>query len=1048
MQVRQSYLSENNVISDNRKHCSRLITGPQQRLGFSSSGEVQSHPYFANVDWSKPWEGDAAPFIPNVESFSDGSASSHLQEISVLHSPGHKTPYRGLDPDTASSIRSRPDFVAMWAGDSSDFPAFPNSVDLSPRGAASMPPTAHDEVTEDQGDDTTVTVTSSSPSARAHAHVLARAADPKADELSSESTSMLEAQWANFDPLWIGFSYVPDRDAFAAADDELGLSSPARPSPFSSPLCEGFKSPDVAEQWTWQPHAAPTASTPYHKATEPYATILPTPLPMPVSTPYHGTVPRSLHRHAIETASRTKGGTDAAGRPFVTPLRKNSMPNILSASAAFHTPMPPSDPTRRTPASPYPFPLAPSVSRPRATPAVASLKRNDLERARSASASYGATSGEGSDSRCSGGTNAKRDISEREAWKEMEAAVLRSVRKPRQAAVTHAAAPVASRRPPMVHAATDTVLQKQDLVTGSSGGNSGISTSLADRAERKEAGATSQAPGRLMRKASAFGFGGLGGALRAKRPQLPRFLSDRTSKQQQKQPQLAPLDTSLRSPMRKGDRRASADPIASPASSTASDTTALSSSTIDSSQASPSSSRLRFFPQRSKSSVSSSGTGDAPATSSSSSLAVPGMPKLQKRRSARQLLLKAQERATPTKPTRALSPLMSGPISLNSQGDRSAEASGSSSNHQLPPASGSTSSLPVLGGPLAPQHVGQGRRNSVTDAGSAAPQSSSDDVTSSPTAPRSSKQLPRMPASAPVGQVLALQREETTRTMRRRDSREMLSRYRQGIPTSDDEDEGQKSEDTRKGVNKKQLPTLRHQTSSSTVSVAGVGGVGVGGGGGATITLSSPSLPTFPDAFGGAPAAQDENHIPSSSSVVGLSRRSSGFLNTNAGKPMRRSSMIPLVARPGLEATRAKGPSPLQHPHPQGGVKARSSTDFTFMKDRREETLAAARRPFEKTNSLDAKALAAKRAGNGPLASRFSAANVLPPEPISSATSQQARRWKEKAASSEDVEELGGELGDESGAMEGLGMRHRALQTSLDGVEDRLMRLKLRLRDE
>ncbi len=124
---------------------------------------------------------------------------------------------------------------------------------------------------------------------------------------------------------------------------------------------------------------------------------------------------------------------------FVTPARK---PSYMAIHDRFRqlqgqeAPIPEDASANYTPAvpsSPYPFPMASAVKNSHFTGGrKAVLNRRDLERARSATPGGGSV---GSDSRQSGGSNAVREISEREAWDEMMAAVQKSVRKKQPAAV-------------------------------------------------------------------------------------------------------------------------------------------------------------------------------------------------------------------------------------------------------------------------------------------------------------------------------------------------------------------------------------------------------------------------------------------------------------------------------------------------------------------------------------------------------------------------------------------------------------------------------------
>lgn len=273
----------------------------------------------------------------------------------------------------------------MWNEEVEDFPAFPNSVEQSRNARWEQEPGSREEQVESDEEDDTI------------------APSMSADRISSHGSRELEAKWAGFDPTWIGFTRVPGRDEFRQPLTEVGQYH-------CTVLLDGDTSQeDSANRIASTPHSLRAHETPDARR----------------SAARTG----DLHRRVLETTSKVRQPHD--GR-FVTPMRKGSYSNLVGSTPAnFQTPHPGVNVAAANvvPASPYPFPVG-TTARPRPTPAamsgkVAGLRRKDLERARSASVS----TGEGSDSRCSGGSNAKREISEREAWRELKAAVMQSARK-------------------------------------------------------------------------------------------------------------------------------------------------------------------------------------------------------------------------------------------------------------------------------------------------------------------------------------------------------------------------------------------------------------------------------------------------------------------------------------------------------------------------------------------------------------------------------------------------------------------------------------------
>lgn len=215
----------------------------------------------------------------------------------------------------------------------------------------------------------------------ADAHPPASGASP-ADSWPSSAESTPEAAdsdpgWHDIDTHFHGFSYVPNASAFAREN-----------------------APEAPDLLSVSPSSQPLASTPMSKASarppvSPQVGLASPEAPQP-----------TLQRRAVQAALRVRSGAS----DLHTPFRRPPAPAAESVS-------------------PYPFPLASGQRHP--TPRLApspeayathtpGIDRYDTM---------------GSDSRHSGGSTWKRNLSERQAWTEMMDAVQRSARKldPRQA---------------------------------------------------------------------------------------------------------------------------------------------------------------------------------------------------------------------------------------------------------------------------------------------------------------------------------------------------------------------------------------------------------------------------------------------------------------------------------------------------------------------------------------------------------------------------------------------------------------------------------------
>ncbi|PKI84525.1 hypothetical protein MVES_001644 [Malassezia vespertilionis] len=303
-----------------------LICAENVRLGRHGTYQVQQHPAFAHVPWTMLDTLDV-PFHPTAP---------HGQP-SVLHSP---LAHDMVSFDT-SAIDTPPSFSAIYQGALDVFPAFPDSL-------AVTPPDQHAQ----------------------HAQQEAPSPVSSAESWPSGSLAAPEAphDFHEVDVHFHGFGYLPAATAFAP---EEGLRT--LPAPSASPVPQ------------------PLASTPLGKAAASPALDA-----IPLASPLHNT-PESMHplqRRALQAAMRVRSGAE-----WITPFRDASP---IGA-----------------PASPYPFPIA-SVPRRAGTGAWTPVHTPLL------APPYDTM---GSDSRHSGGSTWKRNLTERQAWSEMMDAVQKSARK-------------------------------------------------------------------------------------------------------------------------------------------------------------------------------------------------------------------------------------------------------------------------------------------------------------------------------------------------------------------------------------------------------------------------------------------------------------------------------------------------------------------------------------------------------------------------------------------------------------------------------------------
>ncbi|MCO5573492.1 hypothetical protein L7F22_027263 [Adiantum nelumboides] len=712
---------------DNRVNCPEqlydfitcLITDADRRLGTVSSSEVQQHPFFVGVDWSRPWQ-NPVPFVPHLEAIPDIGDGSYQPEPSVLHSPKV-----GLD---SQSYDAGPmNWSKVWANDANDFPGFPNSVEISRAALDNISGGNLDQEQEDSR------VNSNRKYHERHHSYF--------DQSHSQHDHTTVAQWSSLDPTWIGFSYVPSSDAFnlSQVDVQNQFSS-------SSPLAQKTDSSNISDITSGPDLSAPIESTPpqSRKTSDQRSTYKPR---------------ESLHRHAMQTATKMRGASGSIsihdGR-FVTPVRQKSYSNLTNSAGESSTAVP-------VPASPYPFPVAQSA-RPKNTPYVGGiLKRNDLERARSASA----TSGEGSDSRCSGGSNAKREISEREAWRELKIAVMQSARKGR-------------------HAGQETMADdEEEEEDNAKGGAIHISSdSMADE---------SHVPKNALRN---------------------RRKSDGTADRRSVTFQLTSFD---KRPATAGysQPRQPLEPI------------------LDISPTHPSISP--------SSTASSASPEISPHNPTLSALSLTTPQAIGRRKSARQLLLKAQHRDTPTRIARTASPML------------------------IEPPGNLTALLVKPEESDITRKTGQLTRGNSDTAITLKQAIDIPEVRSKPDLLPPIERLGEFNhTSGPIPKAIAqFKRRHSNMMLRRRDSHEIMSQYRKGV-NPDAELEGENDAGHGKDTSNSTLivpsPTSDGQaparlvlnTAASNKMINRVGG-----------TLSSPGLPGYPDTFGGTSPTSENEFSPS-----------------------------------------------------------------------------------------------------------------------------------------------------------------------------------------
>ncbi|KAE8230115.1 hypothetical protein CF326_g4891 [Tilletia indica] len=479
-----------------------LIVTRDTRLGARSTEDVKSHTFFDGIDWAALHQMPP-PFVPAVDGLnangagpgsagsSPGQVPSFEQEPSVLHSPSPSVwrsspapasrPQKTYEPEISLSmlsIVSPVSFSAMYQGNVDDFPAFVNELDRDEELSAMC--AEHEACLRDMDN------SSRRPQQERFPSVinLSRTADlsqPDASEYRKQETSgrvrqsteHAEPTWDDIDLEWTGFTLQPKSCTFTTSTESAATATGQHAAATettnkehknevrfaSAPAVIGGEEQSilsVLEEVEGKNSSAPAASTPFvRKTSDLNLGGSPEPIPSHLTTPYSrvpgaSTMPRSLQRRAVEAAGWARVGIDSR---FVTPMRKTSLPNFGSASThddmTFTTDGEDAGGQRCVSApkaglpSPYPFPVAASRRTSSGEPAAAVASRQ-RSASQSGSRSRGNTPApeavmtsdipsSGSDSRISGGSIIKRDYSEREAWERMMKAVQKSAKKKRQA---------------------------------------------------------------------------------------------------------------------------------------------------------------------------------------------------------------------------------------------------------------------------------------------------------------------------------------------------------------------------------------------------------------------------------------------------------------------------------------------------------------------------------------------------------------------------------------------------------------------------------------
>lgn len=464
-----------------------LLTEAEFRLGHMSSEEVQQHEFYGShaIDWSKQWPLQA-PFMPNANS--PELQSPHPSVAVTVKQQGNRMD--GIPPhfkdQSLSVMSSVPSFSALYSGDPDDFPAFVDSRELQSESvlqrrswwdgerSAELNQGATSVQHHDIGEATATDIESAAPdatlpsmprSSSSPAVVLNSAAQSEALRNTSSALGGAASpcitrsapRWSDCDATFIGFSYLPDREAFPPATP---LQEGCSPGEMSTAASLDDLVPSLAGSPKEWPISTPVASTPFHRAggqSSHSLTVLPTPpsfAPSPIGAFAETAEPAGPEARPSDNAHTIRASVMpfAQQQHFVTPARK---PSYMAMHERYRqmqgqgAPIPEDALANATPAvppSPYPFPVASAARSTKFTGGKKPmLHRRDLDRARSATPGGGSV---GSDSRQSGGSNAVREMSEREAWDEMMAAVQKSVRKKQPPAAEFRSPLTSSASPP------------------------------------------------------------------------------------------------------------------------------------------------------------------------------------------------------------------------------------------------------------------------------------------------------------------------------------------------------------------------------------------------------------------------------------------------------------------------------------------------------------------------------------------------------------------------------------------------------------------------
>ncbi|WFC99256.1 hypothetical protein MYAM1_002000 [Malassezia yamatoensis] len=352
-----------------REFISSLLCTASKRLGRQSTDQVRNFPLFSHVAWHA-LDTYTVPFAPS-------DAASAVAPM-MLETPPFASPNHGV----SISLNTPPSFSQMYQGPLELFPSFPDSFAENQ---------ARDQAESHNLSSNTSNYMMFTPSHQARQDSSSQVSPADSWPSSAESTPASSAQsqsendlpWQQLDTHFHGFSFIPHTTAFSSEEDAM----------------------DTLSQFNNTINQQPLASTPMTKTN---SELLNSPLSAIPSPAEESQQP--LQRLAVQAALRVRSGAQNPNDSLHTPFRR---PNATARTASAHA----------APASPYPFPLASaqtiSTSRMVSTP--------DIHRTQTPRLNQYDTMG--SDSRHSGGSTFKRNVSERQAWTEMMNAVQRSARK-------------------------------------------------------------------------------------------------------------------------------------------------------------------------------------------------------------------------------------------------------------------------------------------------------------------------------------------------------------------------------------------------------------------------------------------------------------------------------------------------------------------------------------------------------------------------------------------------------------------------------------------